>query len=114
MKTAIERGNPTGGEPAGLQDTAIERILNIPPPPCKRNILHDPHECRCAAPCPACSTLKAGEATRDELRRAVNNLIAAIEEFRVVAANTFHSRMLNIAASDQSLEVLNILRGERL
>jgi hypothetical protein len=30
MQTAIERGNPTGGQPAGLQDTAIERVLNVP------------------------------------------------------------------------------------
>lgn len=29
MKAAIERRNPTGGKPAGLQDTAIERILNL-------------------------------------------------------------------------------------
>lgn len=58
--TAIERQNPTGGQPAGLKGTAIERASIVPLPPCKRNRLHDPHDCNCAAPCPACQCSAGG------------------------------------------------------
>lgn len=36
MQTTIKRGNPTG-QAAGLQDTAIKRILNVPKTGAKNN-----------------------------------------------------------------------------
>jgi hypothetical protein len=56
--TELNEVIPTGSEPAGIRDTGTERIPKVPQPPCKRNILHDPHLCRCPAPCPACLCLE--------------------------------------------------------
>lgn len=53
--TELNEVSPTGGKPAGLEDAATERVSSLPQQPCKRNIMHDPHRCNCAAPCPACS-----------------------------------------------------------
>lgn len=50
MTTAIERQNPTGRKPAGLQDTAIERVLNIPHTTSCNN-----SKCSCIAPCTKCN-----------------------------------------------------------
>jgi hypothetical protein len=43
MESALERENPVGGRPTGLQDAAIERVQIIPPQPSKSNIL--PYSC---------------------------------------------------------------------
>ena len=54
MEKATERRTPTGRQPAGIQGVTTERVFNIASLPCKNNPLHDPHECRCPPPCPAC------------------------------------------------------------
>lgn len=80
MQAAIERQNPTGLKPAGLQDTAIERMLNVSQPPSK---------CTCKAPCKQCKckmprlnplsvialTRYRDELTRLEITRELSSLV---------------------------------------
>lgn len=54
-KTIYDHRNK-GGRRMGKPTGSVAPRPKTTQPPCKRNLLHDPHSCKCEQPCPACST----------------------------------------------------------